>query len=278
MKNCNWLLISFLFLLFVPAASAVDFKIIPNVQYGSDDLQKIDIYAPNGAKNAPVIVMVHGGGWAMGDKSNPNVVKNKGEYFLSHGFVFVSVNYRMLPKADPITQANDVASALAYVQKYIARWNGDPDKIILMGHSAGAHLVALLSADSSIATAQGARLWQGSVFLDSAALDVSAIMTHPHFSFFNDAFGRDPKYWDKASPITHLTKQGIPALAVCSSQRILSCPEAEKFAAKARTLNVSVTVLPQNLTHEEINETLGLPGDYTKAVDGFISARFTKSP
>jgi arylformamidase len=268
-----------LFLQFIMASLAfagTDFKVAPNIEYGSDPLQKMDIFTPANAKNAPVILMVHGGGWSNGDKTNLNVVKNKGQYWLSRGYVFVSVNYRMLPQANPLQQADDVAKALAFTQKAIARWGGDGNKIILMGHSAGAHLVGLLSADPSIAAAQGAKPWKGSVLLDSAALDVEFIMQHRHFELYDPAFGTDEKFWQNASPFYRLQKSAPPMLLICSSQRMVSCPQAEKFSEKAKTLGVSTQILPQDLTHEQINETLGLPEDYTNAVDQFISAQLKK--
>jgi arylformamidase len=266
-----------LFLVFTATVFADDnYKVAPNIEYGSDPLQKMDIFSPVNAKNAPVILMVHGGAWMIGDKKNPNVVKNKGQYWLSRGYVFISVNYRMLPNADPLVQANDVAKALALVQKSIARWGGDPNKIILMGHSAGAHLVALLAANPSLAAAQGATPWRGTVMLDSAALDVVSIMNRRHYKFYDSAFGASSDFWQQVSPFYQLNKSAGPMLLVCSSQRWDSCPQAQAFSDKAKTLGVSTQILPQDLTHEQINETLGLPSDYTKAVDQFISAQVAK--
>lgn len=116
-----------------------------DVSYGADPLQKLDIYRTPGKQSGSVIVMVHGGAWAKGDKASHKVVDNKARHFLDQGYVFVSVNYRLHPAANPLEQAGDVAMALAFVQKQSAKRNIDPGNLILMGHSSGAHLVALLS-------------------------------------------------------------------------------------------------------------------------------------
>ena len=108
----------------------------------------------------------------------------------------------MVPKADPIEQANDVARALAFVQSNAQNWGGDPQRCILMGHSAGAHLVDLLASDPSIATKQGAKEWLGTVSLDSAAMDVVERMETRHQQFWDQAFGKDANYWKESSPIS----------------------------------------------------------------------------
>jgi acetyl esterase/lipase len=158
------------------AALPAGVKLTPDVSFGQAERQRFDVYAPDGAKNAPVIFMVHGGAWRFGDKKAAKVVDNKVARWVPKGFIFISANYRMVPEADPLEQARDVARALAMAQSKAATWGGDPSKFILMGHSAGAHLVALLTAAPGEALKEGARPWLGVVCLDSAALDLVAIM------------------------------------------------------------------------------------------------------
>jgi acetyl esterase/lipase len=272
----NKLLIVLLFSFVVTPVFAADFNLTPNVSYGADPLQKMDIYAPKNVKNAPVIFMVHGGAWMIGDKSNSHVIKNKTAYWTSRGYIFISVNYRMLPNADPLQQESDIVDALVYAQKNIARWSGNKNKFILMGHSAGAHLIALLSANPQPALSKGAVKWKASVFLDSAALDVKSIMQRPHYRFYDSAFGKKENFWIQASPFYQITKNASPMLMICSIRRPDSCAQAEKFSDKAITLGASAQINRQNLTHEQINEELGLPGEYTKAVDAFIAAQLSK--
>lgn len=87
-----------------------------DVAYGKDPAQKLDVYEPPGAVDAPIILMVHGGGWRHGDKAAANVVNNKVSHYLPRGYVFVSTNYRLASGVSPVLQAGDVADALASVQ------------------------------------------------------------------------------------------------------------------------------------------------------------------
>jgi acetyl esterase/lipase len=245
-----------------------------DLAYGDDPAQALDLYSlPGHAGPRPIIVMVHGGAWAFGDKQYRGVVEAKARHWLPRGVLFVSVNYRMLPEQGVAGQAEDVARALAYVQRHARQWGGDPERITLMGHSAGAHLAALLSADPARAQRFGAQRWSATVALDSAALDVVAIMQRPHLGLYDRAFGTDPESWRQLSPLQQLTRQAVPVLAVCSTQRRdLPCAQAQAYAARARALGVDGVVLPQDLDHGDINKELGAEQNYTAAVDRFIAA------
>ncbi len=240
-----------------------------DVAYGPDPAQTMDVYLPQ-EPSGPVLFMVHGGAWTIGDKTAGPVVKNKVAHWLPKGLILVSANYRLSPKADPLEQANDVAKALALAQSKASAWGGDPARFVVMGHSAGAHLISLLASDPAIAERQGARDWLGSIALDSAAFDVAEIMGRRHYRFYDKVFKSDPAYWRETSPIHRLSGEGAPMLAVCSSRRDDACPQARDFAAKAATKGRKVTVLPLPLTHREVNENLGVNGEYTEAVDSFL--------
>jgi len=243
-----------------------------DLPYGPDPRQRMDVYLPAKPQNASAIVMVHGGAWAIGDKAHGKVVANKLAHWLPQGIALISVNYRLLPGASPTEQALDVARALAAAQKRAAGWGLNTQAFVLMGHSAGAHIVALLSAQPDLAVAQGASPWLGSALLDSAALDVPRIMQTPgHMRLYDKAFGADPVYWIKASPLHQLGKGATPMLAVCSSKRQDSCDQARVFADKATSIGAQVKVLPQALSHGDINGELGQPGAYTEAVDNFLA-------
>jgi len=140
----------------------------------------------------------------------------------------------------------------------------------MMGHSAGAHLVALLAASPAGALKSGAKPWLGAVLLDSAALDIVKIMETQHARFYVRAFGSDPAYWRAASPFHMLSEAAAPFLAVCSGRRDDSCPQARRFVAKATSLNVRASVLVQDLSHKDINQQLGVEGSYTDAVESFM--------
>jgi len=252
------------------SAIAPAVTVVRDVAYGTDPKQRFDVYVPRGARNAPVVLMVHGGAWRIGDKRSRGVVGNKVERWSRAGIVVISVNYRMLPGTDPVEQARDVARALAVAQARLPGWGGDPGKVVLMGHSSGAHLVALLDARPSLATSLGARMWLGAIILDSAALDVVQTMTLPHLRLYSRAFGAERDYWRQASPAHHLAAGAKPMLLVCSSLRRDSCPAATRFAAKAAAVGVRAEVVPVPKSHAAIDAELGAPGEYTEAVEAFL--------
>ena len=121
----------------------------------ADPRQKVDIYAPEGAKNLPVVFWIHGGGWQAGDKTD---VQIKPQAFVDKGFVFVSTNYRLLPNVDMGTIIRDVAKSVRWVHDHIAEHGGDPKRILVMGHSAGAQLAALICTDDRYLKAEGLSL------------------------------------------------------------------------------------------------------------------------
>jgi acetyl esterase/lipase len=241
-----------------------------DLAYGADPAQRMDVYLPAQPSRAPILFMVHGGGWRRGDKDNAQVADNKVERWLPKGIIVVSVNYRMMPDAEPLTQAEDVARALAEVQGLAPGWGGDPGNVIVMGHSAGAHLVALITAAPEIAAGQGAKPWKGSVLLDSGAMNVPAIMTARHWPLYDKAFGNDPAEWQAASPFHRLAGPTPPMLAVCRKRGNESCPANHAFARKANDLAGDVDVLPTDLSHGQINQQLGLPGAYTDRIEAFM--------
>ncbi|MBL9034133.1 MAG: alpha/beta hydrolase [Rhodospirillaceae bacterium] len=253
--------------------AGVEARVLRDFAYGADDDQRMDVYLPAAAtKDAPAILMVHGGGWKRGDKAMDRVVDNKVARWLPKGIAFISVNYPMVPEADPVVQADNVARALAKAQAEAAGWGLDPARFVLMGHSAGAHLVTLLNADPVRATRQGAKPWIGVVSLDSGALDVPEIMTRRHNELYDDAFGADPAFWKAVSPQHQLKAGGAPWLGVCSDMIRDSCPENRAYADRAQSLGLRAEVLPEKLRHGEINYTLGEPGAYTDAVEAFLAS------
>ena len=245
--------------------------VLQNVAYGSDPLQTFDVYLPpHAVTDAPVIFMVHGGGWRRGDKTARNVVQNKVARWVPRGFIFVSTNYPMLPDTLPLQQAQNVALALATAQRLAMQWGGDPHAFIVMGHSAGAHLVSLLTAEPTLASAQGALPWLGTVSLDSACLNVVQTMEEPHLSLYDDAFGTDPAVWLAASPYQQMSGPIVPFLAVCDSNRADSCSQAQAFASKAESLDSRAGVLPEDMRHGDIDLYLGVPSAYTRHVETFL--------
>jgi sterol desaturase/sphingolipid hydroxylase (fatty acid hydroxylase superfamily)/acetyl esterase/lipase len=259
-----------------PASLPPGVRRLADLPYGDAAKQRIDVYLPPAGTappgGAPILVMVHGGAWIFGDKSSRGVVGEKLAHWVARGWIFVSVNNRLMPEADPRTQAEDVARAMAFVQQQAVSWDGDNRRLVLMGHSAGAHLVALLSASPGLAAQSGANRWAGTVVLDGAALDVAALMRESHPRFYDRVFGADPAAWRAASPADQLTGDAVPMLVVCSTLRLdNSCGQAERFVARVTAVGVRASVHQEALPHNRIDVDLGQPGAYTDAVDAFIA-------
>lgn len=241
-----------------------------DLSYGNDPQQRLDVYMPAQAKAAPIIFMVHGGAWIIGDKGASAFVSNKVAHWLPKGYILVSSNYRMSRQPNPLDQADDIARALAFVQTKAPSWGGDPARVLLLGHSAGAHLVSLLAADPRIVTSKGGTPWLGTIVLDSAAYDLVEIMQRKHKGFYDRVFGKDRALWTAASPYHRLTAAPAPMFVVCSLRSDGTCPQARTFASKAIELGGKVTVLPVDMKHGELNKELGLPSDYTATVENFM--------
>src|SRR5262249_47406609 len=182
------------------------------IAYGKDNKQKLDVYSPKGAKGLPVVAYVHGGEGMKGDKAE---VSYKPKFFNEHGMVFVSINYRLSPAARHPPHASDVATAVRWLTEHAAEYGGDPKKIVLMGHSAGCHLVVLTTLDPQYLAAvkltsadvRGVVAWSGGSF----DLVHKAKIDEKFSGYIRDAFGPDERAWHDASPV-NLTKnsRGCP--------------------------------------------------------------------
>lgn len=248
-----------------------------NIAYGSDALQKLDVYLPKSRAQkssnqtlAPILLVVHGGAWSIGDKAHQGLIQHKADYWNKQGWVVISLNYRLVPSVTVQQQTQDIADALNFVQKNASNWQADPQKIMIMGHSAGAHLVTLLSTRPKWIS-NFPQPWKATIALDSAAYDVEAIMSNQHAQFYDHVFGSSLEDWRLVSPKVQL-RHPLPAfLAVCSTIRPdQPCVQAHSFIQQAKDLGTSTAYLPLPLSHAEINRNLGQNNDYTRQVDQFM--------
>jgi acetyl esterase/lipase len=154
MSRLSLLLVSGAAILHAVASAQPTPRIKRDIAYAEprNERQLLDVYAPASGSNLPVVVWVHGGGWMQGSKE---AVDHKPVAFMEKGFVFVPVNYRFVPQVSMDTIVRDVAKSVGWVHANIAEHGGDPRRIFLMGHSAGAQLAALLCTDSRYIEAQG---------------------------------------------------------------------------------------------------------------------------
>ena len=168
-----------------------------------------------------------------------------------------------------------MARAIAFVQHNAPRWGGDPARVILMGHSAGAHLVSLVHADADLRRQAGVGALLGTVSLDAGALDVVRQMpvVYPFLKTrYREAFGTSTEAWQTASPYHRLGRDAAPWLGVCSTRRQDDpCGQARAYAEKSSRLGGRAEVLPEAMNHGALNADLGLPGPYTAAVERFLA-------
>ena len=256
----------------------------------ADPRQKVDLYAPEGAKNLPVVFWIHGGGWQTGDKSDVQV---KPQAFADKGFVFVSTGYRLLPNVDMGTIFRDIAKSVRWVHDHIAEHGGDPKRILVMGHSAGAQLAALICIDDRYLKAEGLSLAiiKGCVPVDGDTYDVPAIietaetrlrvhgLPMPKFGH-RVKFGNDPAKHRDYSAVTHVAKgKGIPPFLILHvADHPDTSAQAERLEAVLKDAGIPAKRLAARETnHSKLNENLGLPDDPpTKALFEFVGEALKK--
>ena len=244
--------------------------------------QSLDIHSFSGAKDAPVLVYVHGGGWANGDKGN---VSTAPKAFNALGYVYVSVNYRLLPQGKHPNNIDDLAHALAWVHDHIAEYGGDPNNIFLYGHSAGAHLVALLATDERRLKAAGKDLsiLKGVIPLDTNAYDIVTLTSGGgSASLYAKVFGDDPAACADAAPFAHVApNKGIPPMLIFHSNAGYEARNAQgaAFVKRLKEAGVDAELIPSpNQTHAQINQRFGASGDMVTTAALKFFNRLRSSP
>ncbi len=257
---------------------------LQTLAYGSDRLQALD-YWPGATPEAPLVVFVHGGGWKRGDKTMMRG-SDKLEHWQSLGYAVASLDYRLVPDATVEQQGADVASAVAYLRDNAARLGFDRSRIALVGHSAGAHLVALVGTDPQYFRAAGLSLddVRGIVPLDGAAYDVTDQMDENARlmgNTYRQAFGTDPARQRALSPTLHAAAPNAPAFLILHVQRADGTRQSEALGAALARAGTSATVqgfAGRGLRgHMQINRQLGEP-EYpaTPVVDAFLARIFSR--
>ncbi len=246
---------------------------IPYVK-NADKRQVLDVYSPANAKNLPVVFWIHGGGWQTGDKSE---VYMKPQVLNAKGFIFVSTNYRLLPTVDMETLTRDIAKSIRWVHDHIAEHGGDPKRLLIMGHSAGAQLAALICTDERYLKEEGLSfaIIKGCVPVDGDTYDIPAMievaetrlrlkgLPLPKFGH-RIKFGNDPVKHKNFSAVTHVGKnKGIPPFLIL---HVASHPDvtdqAQRLGSVLKAADVPVTVFGAKETnHTKINADLGQSND-----------------
>ena len=285
-KRLAYLPIVCFFLSFADAQCA-DLNVKRDIPYAepANERQVLDVYASSDAKNLPVVFWIHGGGWQAGDTTS---VQTKPQAFVDRGFVFVSTNYRLLPSVEMGIINRDIAKSIRWVHDHIADHGGDPQRLFVMGHSAGAQLAALICTDGRYLKAEGLSLAtiKGCVPVDGDTYDVPAIITtaetrrhvhgQPQAKFgHREKFGNDPEKHRDFSAVTHVAKgKGIPPfLILYVADHPDNSAQAQRLDAVLKDAGIPAKVFgAQETNHTRINDNLGTPNDpATKALFEFVS-------
>jgi acetyl esterase/lipase len=252
---------------------------------GSDDPKhRLDLFLPAG-KDWPVLVFIHGGGLACGDKAlrvcGADVYGNIGRFYASHGIGVAVISYRLQPKVTWRQQVEDVAHAVAWVYSHIGSYGGDSSRVFIGGHSAGAHLAARVALDPQPLGELGLSpgLFSGVIAVSGAAFDLSDVRTYQsghRFRHYETRFrcGDPTERWKtEASPINYVAEGAPPFLILYGDHERRSLKRQSLLLHKAlRRHHVSsrVLVVPgQN--HCRIVLTLSRPDKTSaNAILGFI--------
>ena len=234
-----------------------------DISYGAGDLQKLDLCAPKGQKALkPVLIYIHGGAWQFGDKKGGY---DHGKFYCNESVVFVSINYRLSPDDIHPAQALDSAAAIKWVYDNIAEYGGNKGNIHLSGHSAGAHLVALIGTDPKYLAAHdlSPSLFKTVIPVDTASFDFSK-KSRPRFvqKIVNKTFGTSPKSLSEASPITYArTNKDLPRFMLfVTGKRPDAVEQTQAFYnALKNSGGVSDVYIVPNLSHKEMNQGMHDP-------------------
>jgi len=219
---------------------------------------KLDIFVPKGKKDFPVVVLLHGGCWTIGDKSCVGLYSAVGKFLASRGIGAVLPNYRVSPWVKHPEHIKDVARAYAWTHKNIDKYGGDPNKMFIAGHSAGGHLAALLATDDQYLKAEGLspKDIRGVISLSGVyripdkveaklIVDGTTLGRLPlHINPFDLAFSSTSEGRKDASPLCHVCAGLPPFLLVNAEKDLPLLPEmADDFARALKEKKCDVELL-----------------------------------
>jgi acetyl esterase/lipase len=243
------------------------YRDIPYFRTSNADLKltSLDIYQPENCVDCPVIVYIHGGTWVLGDKGS---LTDKAKAFTENQFIYISINYRLSPDVKFPVHIKDVAQAIRWIYHHIRDYGGNPNKIYLLGHSAGGHLAALVVTDEQYLNQiqLSPSIIQGIIGLDSAAYHLPTLFkAEPqNLYLFEWAFGSEERLWEIASPINYIKKnQLLPSfLLLVAGDRSVSQEVNQNFYRKLIQFDHRVQIVHfDNKDHISIDYDLGRKND-----------------
>jgi len=252
--------------------------------YGPDPVQSIDFWpshdAPEKARRAaPLVVFIHGGGWSLGTKENATG-RAKVAHFTARGLAFATIGYRLVPGATVEDQATDLAHALAALLAKADRLGIDKNRVLLMGHSAGAHLASLIGTDARWLREVGLSFQAiaGIIAIEGAAYDVPQQLRDAPWllrPLYHQAFGRTPDRQRALSPACQAAAPNVANWLLLRVNRRDGIRQNEILTAALRRAGSTVDLLavPGSglFGHISSNRRLGDPAwPGTKVVDQWI--------
>lgn len=195
----------------VAAAPKEGITVTRDLPYGASARQVLDVFVPDGARNADVVVFVHGGAFIRGSKSaNGHIYDNVSYWFARQGMVAVNMEYRLAAEAPFPGGAQDVAAALRWLADNVGRLGGNPQRMFLVGHSAGGTHVATYCFDRrhGFSPEPGVR----AAVLVSARLKADILPGNPNAKAVEAYFGSDPSRYEVDSPMAHAGASGLPVM------------------------------------------------------------------
>ena len=197
---------------------------VRDIAYDDFPQTKVDIYSPlKSTQNNPVLIYVHGGGWSSGDKTEWDA--QKVEYFCNLGYTCVSVNYRLSPDVKHPIHIQDVANAINWVEDNIALYGGNASEIVLIGHSAGAHLVALAVTNQKYIEKAGVDIFniKKAYLLDAGAYLIMNDLVYEDSTILDMIYGAigdnsNHEIWADFAPVNHIDSgKYMPFLVIVHS-------------------------------------------------------------
>lgn len=277
----RWLLILLSPLIYAIEPTLVD---IPYAQT-KDFRQTLNVYSPTKSKTpAPIVFWIHGGGWQKGEKTD---VQIKPQFFTDCGYVFVSTNHRYVTAVPMSEILADIAKALRWTYDHAQEFNADPTRIVIMGHSSGAQLAALIAIDERYLKAEGLdlKIFKACLPVDADTFDIPLIIEtatanrkaagkpEPQFGH-REIFGGTVEQWNNYSCTAQIKpdKNIPPFLIMHVGTTATTTAQAQRLAAVLTSSKISAQILSISPSdHGQINAQIGDPAaTQTQEIKNFL--------
>lgn len=255
------------------------YRLATNIVFDADNQLRLDVYTPDTARNAPVVIFFFGEGdrWTQGIKEDYQFV---GQALAARGFVVVIPNYRLYPTVHFPAFLYDCANAVRWAHEHVAAYGGDPSKLVVMGHGAGAYNAAMLALDPELLHHVGAeRNWLRGMIGLAGPYDFLPIVDPD----LRDLFG-PPERFDQTQPTNYIDGRNPPMLLMSGDDdQVISVQNTKTLADRVAHAGGSAeTVLYPKMSHRWIllvlSSTLGSKADVVDHIAQFVTQSTTGPP